>query len=1272
MRMTRGMRVLAAALFLLGAFALPASAQITTGAVTGTVADAQGGMVPGATVVLTSETQGTKTAPVVTNSAGSYVLPNVSADTYTIQVSMSGFKTAVRKGVKVSGGDRVAVETLVLQVGTQSENVTVTAEAPVIQAATGERSSAIQTVQLDSLPVSSHGFLDFITTQVGVNARANNQDGQRMGGGGQDNVMLDGISALDTGNNGLMGGMNLPEEAIAEVKVLTSGYQAEYGRSSGLQVSAVTRGGTNRFHGSFYDYERNSDWNSNSWANIHNGNAKGVNKQRDWGYTIGGPVGKPGGSNKLFFFYSHEYQPRTAGNNVVNYRFPTAQERVGDFSQTLDNNGALYNFIYDASSGLPKSSCSAAVQTACYQDGGVVGKIPISKLYGPGMAILNQYPTPNNPNAGTARAYNYSTTLPVQNLLTYTPVIRLDYQSSQKLRVTWKWDGASARIVPGFTVNGQNQGALPGFTDSLQKFPLSLNTSATVNYSWNNTTFLEATYGVNQNRLGTPSISPFSNRNNVTCPSALAAQVADCSLGKMPFLFPNAGVVDPSYYEYKALQEIGTPFFQNGTILLPPQLSWGGTRIGNTPPSLNYPGWLNINRIQQGAGSLTKVMGKHTVKAGLYIEHSFKAQNDQTILFQGSLNLGVDTNNPLDSQMAFSNAALGIYSTYGQKSKFIEGTFHYNNIEWYVQDNWKVNRKLTFDYGVRLAHDGPYEDALKSVSNFFPEKWKLANAPVLYTAGCTQGYTTTGCVGGTNNRQAVDPRTGAFLGTGSALLIGSSIVGTGDLANGLIQAGNGISNAGYTWPSLVVGPRFGAAYDVTGGQKLVLRGSVGLYFDRPDGNTVFSTVGNPPVATSLTQQWGALSQISNSQFSLGPVPTVFMNLYDSAIPKSTQWNLGVQRALPWSSSVDVSYVGQHSFDVLANTQNQGGVNLNAVDVGTTLLASGQDPTQAAGTALNTNLLRAFRGYSSINVQEAIWHRTYHSVQVSFTRRFSHGLSFQANETWSIYDKGNTALPGPQLRLTHNADGTFQVSPDQAVAEKLFGNQGTTTHVFVGNAVWDLPDLKKENKVLQVVGHVINDWQLSGIFRADSGNPYDVGYSYNSGPTGQALTGSPDYSSRVVINNLSALGSGCSDNQYAQLNNIMVAATSGVSPLTTTALSGPQVGSHGLESGRNLLHRCKNHILDLAIQRNIRLGGGRSIQLRADMYNAFNSVIFNANNGVSSTVQFNSTTDMSVRNSQYLADGTLVPNRSRPNQAGFGAATAAAPLRSVQGQIKFLF
>src|SRR5207244_9693101 len=136
-------------------------------------------------------------------------------------------------------------------------------------------------------------------------------------------------------------------ESISEVKVLVSNFQAEYGRNSGLQVTAVTKSGTNHFHGSIYDVERNSKWNANSKVNILNGDPKTVSKQRDWGYSIGGPIGKAGGHNKLFFFYAQEFEPRSAGNNVVRFRMPTELERRGDFSQTTDNLGNPYPYIRD-------------------------------------------------------------------------------------------------------------------------------------------------------------------------------------------------------------------------------------------------------------------------------------------------------------------------------------------------------------------------------------------------------------------------------------------------------------------------------------------------------------------------------------------------------------------------------------------------------------------------------------------------------------------------------------------------------------------------------------------------------------------------------------------------------------------------------------------------------------------------------------------------------------------------------------------------------------
>jgi hypothetical protein len=149
-------------LVLLGVGIVPASAQITTGNVSGIVKDVQGNVVPGATVTLIDEGKGTKLAPVTTDGTGTYVFPNITAATYSVEVSLSGFKTAQRKGVPVSGGDRVSVPAIVLEVGTQTENVTVTAESPLVQAQSAERSFAVTTEQVENLPIQHNNFTSLI------------------------------------------------------------------------------------------------------------------------------------------------------------------------------------------------------------------------------------------------------------------------------------------------------------------------------------------------------------------------------------------------------------------------------------------------------------------------------------------------------------------------------------------------------------------------------------------------------------------------------------------------------------------------------------------------------------------------------------------------------------------------------------------------------------------------------------------------------------------------------------------------------------------------------------------------------------------------------------------------------------------------------------------------------------------------------------------------------------------------------------------------------
>jgi hypothetical protein len=965
-----------------------AFAQITTGTVTGNVRDEQGGVIPGATVVLISEARGTRSAPAVTNETGNFVFPNVTPDTYTVEVTMDSFKTVRRPGIAVSGGDRVGVPPFTLEPGSLAETVNVVGEAVIIQSESGERSFAVTSDQIEHLPVTHANYTTVTALAPGELSAGASAGGTRLGGAGQNNIMMDGISAMDTGNNGQMLQMNI--ESIGEVKILTQGYQAEYGRSSGLQITAVTKSGSNQFRGAAYDVETNSDWNENTWVNERNGDAKPKTKTKTLGYAIGGPIGKPGGNNKLFFFYAHEYRPVTAAinnGNPIRIRVPTAAERAGDFSQTRDNNGALFNLIKDPNSTSP---CTTANTAGCFQAGGVLGRIPADRLYSTGIALLSRYPAPNVTQA-TGTNYNYEVAAPTTENLTQQPALRVDYQLSPNLRFTGKYSGQRARklITPG---------TIAGFNDVQNPYPFITNYGVTVNYTMNSSTFIEGTYGFIRNQLaGGASIGATGTGGILVTDSSNRLN----SLPGFPLLYESAGAVDERYYAFQVLNDLNPVWWDGQTINLPPAFGWGGRIMGTAgvgalpgPPNQVFPGFLNINRTQDVAASITKVWGAHTLKGGFYNNHSYKAQNTgaggvANLGFQGYVNFGNDTNNALDTGFGFANAAVGVFSQYLQQSKLIEGSMIYNNTEFYLQDNWKVSDRLTVDYGLRFTRQQPQHDQFGQMSNFFVDQWTRSASPLLYLAGCSNGATA--CSATANARNAIDPRTGRILtapgAANTAAAIGTVVPGTGNLNNGVRQAGDGIAETSYVWPTLVLAPRFGMAYDLTGTQSFILRGGGGLFYDRPDGNTVFSIPGNPPISTSQDLRNGQLQTLGTGLSTTG-VPALITFQYDAKVPSSWQWQGGVQMALPWSSALDVSYVGNRGFNRLRAFQGGGGgsVDLNAVDFAAAYLPQNQDPTLVASSvpganAYTTNLLRPYRGFSNINEQQTKFWDEYHSIRL---------------------------------------------------------------------------------------------------------------------------------------------------------------------------------------------------------------------------------------------------------------------------------------------------
>ena len=371
---------------------LPLSAQSTNASISGGVFDSSNSSIAGAAVTLTDQQRGTTTG-VQTEQDGRFVFPIVQPGLYTVSIKHAGFKVYERRDINVSANDRLALGNVTLDIGSVGDVVQVSAQAIALQTESGERSDTIIGEQIQNIAVNGRSYLALTNLLPGVvNTNSYTTPGHAgVAGifangtrGNMNQLTVNGVSNVDTGNNGdQLATFSL--DAVQEFKMLTGSYQAEYGRSAGAQISVVTKSGTRDFHGSGYWYHRHEGLNANNWKNNRDGLQRAKFRNNNQGYTIGGPVFIPKlfntGKEKLFFFWSQEYQRILKPQSRRDLTLPTDLERAGDFSKTVDNNGNPFPYIRDASTGLP---CSASNISGCFQSGGVVGRIPRAGCMDPG------------------------------------------------------------------------------------------------------------------------------------------------------------------------------------------------------------------------------------------------------------------------------------------------------------------------------------------------------------------------------------------------------------------------------------------------------------------------------------------------------------------------------------------------------------------------------------------------------------------------------------------------------------------------------------------------------------------------------------------------------------------------------------------------------------------------------------------------------------------------------------------------------------------------
>jgi hypothetical protein len=1170
------------------------------------VEDQQGAVVPGAAVTAT-EPNTHVTVSTVTTSGGDFSISGLAPGNYSITVEAKGFKKLTRGGIALDASDKIALGSVVLEVGAVTESVMISGTAVLLQTESVERGSAVTGKQIDNINVDGRSPLDLAKLIPGVqfttgatyavgNAAngANNftANGTRPS---QNQVTINGIGDVDTGNNGGMN-VSVSNDSIAEFKVLTSSYQAEFGRSAGAQIQLVTKSGTSQFHGSGYLYHRNEGLNANTFLdNIRpqyglSVTPKPLFRYNDPGYTIGGPIFIPKvferSRNRAFFFWSQEWQEQLVPNTAHNVTVPTALERAGNFSQSVSSSNHQPVKIYDPLTGQPFPNAI----------------IPQSRIWAPGQALLNLYPTPNqglapNANLPAGATYNYQTQLPGAQPRR-EDLLRLDYNITSNLRVFGHYiNDVQNTVVPyGSFVLGINVQPFAPIADPIPGKSLAAGATYVINPTMTN----EFNWGYTRN-----TINIFATTKGLS-QSALGSN-------PLPVLYPNA--VQDNYL---------------------PNVTFGGNNLANSPSfgSADAP-FINFNTTFDFTDGLTKVWRDHTFKVGFYLQRSRKNQTSFGS-FNGSYNFG-DTGgptgaNPLDTGYGFANALLGVYQSFTQAQNHINGEYRYFNIEQYIQDTWKLTPRITLDYGLRLSWYQPQYDASLQASTFVPADWNPAQAPRLYAPAINPA---------TGLRAAYDPKANVYLPAND---IGLLIPGSGNFTNGICQAGGCVNKYLTKDQGLQLGPRFGIAWDVTGKQNVVIRTGGGIYYDRIQGNRTFDTVTNPPEAFSVVQQYGFAQQLNPATALLSPPAAVAVDP-TGKIPTTYSYQFSVQTRLPFNMILDTAYVGSQS------RHQQDNRNLNWSAFGTTFSPSAVDPTVAGVSAtrpIGTNVLpqnfeARYYGYGNINLYESAATANYNALQVNLSKRTSKGGLLGVAYTWSR--AMGTSLSGG------TNDNSF-VRPDQY---NRLANYAPTSfdrrHVLAINYVYPLPRSKWGNFLSRLA---TDGWQISGVTLAQTGAPFTPAVSVQNS-SNPIITGSYTEGWRPVI------VKGCDPYTHSgNWNNY----------LNPACFLPASPGSIGLESGINYLNAPGGVNFDMALQKEFAFIGEEKklhIQFRVDAFNVFNHTIFT---GVNSTLSFNAYPANSqgvITGLPGYTATTLATNNpaqgctTNCNQiAGFGSLTQSGP------------
>lgn len=1132
-------------------------AQELAATLTGTVTDPSAAVVAGATITIHSDDTGADVRTVTTSASGSFNITNLPAGRYTVTVKNAGFQAYVAKSVILNVAEKHTLD-VVLKTGQASETIEVTAENTPIQTTTAEESGTVTGDQVRELALNNRNFEQLILLQPGVSNQlpdkvgfglANNTsisvNGARTGA---NNYTVDGADINDSGSNGTL--LNTPSiDAIQEFTLERSNYDASFGRSGGGQVVLATKSGSNQFHGSAYEFNRNNFFNANTFGGrasiaagtpLSSSNTVPIERYNDYGFTLGGPLFIPKvfhpAKDKTFFFWSEEWRKAStpATNDIT---VPTTGQLGGAFPWVLDTNPTSPNFnLYvnqvpvfantlpagcvTSTAANPNSITSTTAQTSTIS------------LATPGCISQNASvylksiiaPNPANDSTGTQLITNYSS---LNNFR--QDIIRLDQNVGDRVRVFARY---MEDVVPQnspFSLWGGNN--YPGVETTSINAPgrnLVVNASATLSPKIvNEVEFVDAWGAINATLNGIANSPAFTSQlTNNTTYSDPYGRAPNVSIGGLTGL----GNGSAPYFE----RNIDRNIFDN----------------------------LSIQH------------GSHTFRVGVTAMWMQKTENGDG--GAASFNFVDNTAPGVNGDSSFANFLLGQADSYTQQSKDTIPHLRYVNFEFYGQDDWKVTRRLTLNLGLRYSYFPSPTDSNNTLVNFSPLLYQAANAPV------------------------IDPATGNMTG----VTVSGNPVSTGTYGNGLIAPTGGACSAAQAIASTVTcspygsrvnpsannnwGPRLGVAYDPFGNGKWAIRAGFGLFYDRSlNGIWEQNAFNDPPLVQTAkkinTVNVDNLNLFDNPTSGAGSTNFAPTNLTSTGnptfkVPEYLDYNLSVQHEIMPNTVLEVGYVGTKGVHLL------GDIDLNQPTVATIQANPGED----------VNALRPFVGYGAITSRMPVYTSNYNSLQVSLNRRLSHGLTLGASYTWS---KLLTTNPQDRSLATYNSYNLLQSYGPSTL---------NTPQMFVLSYVYQLPFYKGQNTML---GRIAGGWELSGITTIQSGQSLSI--TQNNDPFSLVTTTSSTLTCTITATNptcpLYPGGLGMSRGSTVQIRADQAGDPHGpktAAEFFNTAAFTQAVGHFGSSRPGTILGPGLQ-VWDISLIKNVRFAERVGLQLRLETFNTFN-------------------------------------------------------------------